>query len=213
MAGRRPAFLVVSFAIVSLGGLCCSTAPPKPTLTMAEFYAAREPWHASPGEWVEVNGGVANDIPPDALPADVRTSKDGIGVSLALKRDFAARDCVVDTQLAFLDAAAAGVVLRAQEADGVANEMYLAVINFSGVHLWRLHEGKWVKLQSSVRALQNAALYRLRLKLKAESISVALNGEELFSVQDGVLMEPGKVGICAREGLCRYVSFEVKSTD
>lgn len=216
-------FLLLTMLFASVV-TCLSTTPkskenPSPATSspilqdLGMFAAAREESLPHVGEWRFENGVFENAIPPNATTEDIRTSKDGIGVSLALYKDFEAADCVMECILSIKDTAAAGLVFRAQEKDGVVKRMYMAVLSRKGIDVYLFGDRQWTHLYQFLTAVAPSKAYALQIALQGERMSVTVDGEPAFQATDAQLTYSGKVGICGREGQARFVGFTATSLD
>lgn len=200
--------VAVSAVLMALG---CASGPE--SLELERLHSVREARFSEPGGWETVEGAVTNVIPPDATPDDLKAARDGAGVSLALVDELDAQDVWVEAQVAFGEGGAPGIAFRVREDDGVVSAMYVLVVFGRGIVLWRLKDGHAEPLYTNAFFVAADTPHVIGVRAVGDLIAIGFNGREIYTVKDTLLVEPGGVGISAREGPCYFLAFHSRSLD
>jgi hypothetical protein len=204
-------FLTVALAAFSVLLTACATGKSGDAvkaLPLSSFVPAREDAIASFGEWLEVSGGLENAIPEGARPEDVIASKDGIGVSIGLLKDFDSRDVKIECRAGITLGSVAGIVFRAEEKEGVITSMYYYALSSSGVTLWRYQGKRWTQIYKLGGIMPSQTPCLLSVRAKGDEVQLAMDETKLPPLRDTSKSAATKIGICAREGYSRFYSFE-----
>lgn len=188
-------------------------ARPWVRIDLAGIEPAREKGLLKAGAWLAEEEGVANRIPDNATREELSFVQNDAGVSLGLVKDLAVRDLVVECVTSFSGTGSPSLVFRVQEEDEVVSSMYALALNRHGVILWRLKDGVWFPLHTHVFEVEPEQLHVLRADVRANRIGVRFDNEPLFSVQDTLLMMPGRVGVRACQGPCRFHEVRIRPRD
>ena len=203
-------WLAVVVVVVIAAGCVTGLEP----VDLSGLKGAREPRFPTAGTWQrDENGALTNVIPISADPEAVLRSVNGVGVSSAVVAGFAARDFALKCRLSFQGAGAPSVMFRVVEQDGVIQTMYSLAVFGRGVTLWRYRGGDWAPLARQHITLEEDRPHVLRIEARGDTIKVGLNGKPLFETRDSLLRGGGHVGICGREGVCRFHELRVKRLD
>ena len=207
----RTRFVALAVLVAANGVTGC--ARPLPQVGLGSLEGVREARFPAVGTWRREDGALTNVIPRGVSSDDVLNARNGIGVSLGILPDFAARDLAIQSDLTFERTGAPSVVFRAQFEDGVVVSMYSLVLYSRGVNLWRLKDGEWIPLHRHVFPVAPSKRHALRADCRGDTIAVSLDGRKLFESRDTLLMEPGRAGICGREGVCRFFTLAIEQRD
>ena len=200
---------IVFCAVLAMG---CARGPA--AVPFDDLRPVRETGLASMGAWEATDdGALANVIPADATPETLAMDMDGRTVSLAVQEGFYARDVLIEGELSFHQGGVPGLLFRVQEDEGVVEAMYMLVVSAQGVHLWRLLNEQWTPIYRHVTMLQEHTPVTLRAEAVGPRVRVWLDGQPLFEAQDTMLVQPGGVGVSAREGPCRIGAIRTASLD
>jgi hypothetical protein len=205
--------LAAAFVIVMGAG--CATTGLEP-IDFSRLKGAREARFPAAGTWQsDEKGTIANVIPMNADPEAVSRSVNGIGVSSAVIEGFSARDFVLKCRLSFEGSGAPSVMFRVVEQDGVILAMYSVAVFSRGITLWRYRDGDWAPLGTKPKPmfLEDGRPYVLRIEARGDTITVDFDGDRLFDTRDSLLPGPGGIGLCGREGPCRFHELRVKRLD
>ncbi len=99
----------------------------------------------------------------------------------------------VEADIQRTSGSAAGLVARVVD-DRNYYCLELGDVHGDGVYLWRNQDGQWTLLGKQLMSLSTAASYRLALTCEGSTLTVRLNGTDLFSRTDAQ-HDAGKIGV------------------
>lgn len=216
--------------IIALSALLLAgAAGPKQTYDFAKYdesqwVPAREGRFPSVGAFLQKEGYVINSFPDSASKEDLLHAKGGVGYAMRLLKGAEIKDGRAELTLSVQDGAAPSIAFRVQMAEGeVHGALYNLVIfnqstperTYEGVNLWKWTvpaapaPAKWEKLAYWRMPIPRETKIKLGVEFQGEAIRVFVDDKEIGGVLDKAALGPGKIGVVAIEGPCKFYEFSV----
>jgi hypothetical protein len=170
------------------------------------------------GDWVQQEGRIANEVPRDATPSELRGKRAAETYSNMLYKEPVTGNATITSTMAFADKTAP-LILLVPELPKIAQgqkefgEHYEIIIYDQGVNIWRYfaNEGKLTFRRAAFATfpLQKDTKYTLEVKKSGKTLTVSVAGHT-FGYFDDALPDPFYVGITGCEGLNYFYDFAVR---
>jgi hypothetical protein len=170
------------------------------------------------GDWVQQDGRIANEVPPDATLAELRGKRANDTYSCMLHKERITGNATISATMAFADKTAP-LILLVPELSANARERkefgehFEIIIYDQGVNIWRyfLQDGKLTfrKAAFALFPLEKDTRHKLEVKKTGKTLTVTVAGHT-FGYFDEALPDAFHAGITGCEGLNYFYDFAVR---